>query len=188
MTGYELHAKYYRWMCSLVADKRYSDETYRKLLDKLSRVVFTYTIPMDGNRAEDGIDLRYRFGHENGYSDVLIATMLDNKPCTILEMMVALSVRIEEHIMGNPDLGDRTAKWFWEMISSLGLDEAYDTEYDENFVDIVLDAFLDHDYEPNGAGGLFTIENPPYNMRSTEIWYQMNCHINEVIDKGGIWE
>ena len=32
---------------------------------------------MDGNRAEDGIDLRYRFGREQLYSDAMVASCLD---------------------------------------------------------------------------------------------------------------
>ena len=77
-------------------------------------------IPMDGNRAEDGIDLRYRFGHEQHYSDAMVASFLDDRPCSVLEMMIALSIRCEEHIMDDPDVGNRTGQWFWSMIASLG--------------------------------------------------------------------
>ncbi|WP_243133445.1 hypothetical protein [[Ruminococcus] torques] len=60
---------YFNWMCQLVFDGRYSKKlSYRRLLKVLHKIEFTYSIPMDGNRAEDGIDLRYRFGYENGYS------------------------------------------------------------------------------------------------------------------------
>jgi hypothetical protein len=44
-------------MYQLVVDNRYS-KSYRKLFARLHDTEFTYTIPMDGNRAEDGIDLR----------------------------------------------------------------------------------------------------------------------------------
>ena len=66
MTRSELNNKYFKWMCQLVLDRRYSKSlSYRKLLQFLNRVDFSYTIPMDGNREDDGIDLRYRFGYEN---------------------------------------------------------------------------------------------------------------------------
>lgn len=38
-----------------------------KLLRHLHNIDFQYMLPMDGNRAEDGIDLRYRFGYEKEY-------------------------------------------------------------------------------------------------------------------------
>jgi len=50
-------------------------------------------LPMDGNRAEDGIDLRYRFGYEKEYEGSTIASYLDNSPCSVLEMLIALAFR-----------------------------------------------------------------------------------------------
>ena len=67
MTRDELIDQYFDWMYQLVVDDRYSNKSYRKLFSRLYDTEFTYTIPMDGNRAEDGIDLRYRFGRESTY-------------------------------------------------------------------------------------------------------------------------
>lgn len=85
MTECELVSRYFDWMYRLVADDRYP-KSYRKLFSRLHDTEFTYTIPMDGNRAEDGIDLRYRFGRENAYPDAIVASLLDVVPCSILEM------------------------------------------------------------------------------------------------------
>ena len=41
-------------------------------------------------------------------------------------------------------------------------------------------------YAPDGKGGLFTIRNPRFDMRSMEIWYQMNCYLNEIIREGSL--
>ena len=77
--------EYFDWMCQLVSDKQYiGDHSYSKLLSKLHNIPFTYTIDMDGNRAADGIDLRYRFGYERNYEDYIIASFLDDKPCSVL--------------------------------------------------------------------------------------------------------
>ena len=57
MTRDELINRYFDWMYQLVVDDRYS-KSYRKLFVRLHDTEFTYMIPMDGNRAEDGIDLR----------------------------------------------------------------------------------------------------------------------------------
>jgi hypothetical protein len=108
LTRDELIDQYFDWMYQLVVDDRYSNKSYRKLFSRLYDTEFTYTIPMDGNRAEDGIDLRYRFGREHLYSDAMVASYLDDRPCSILEMMIALSIRCEERSMDDRDVRDRT--------------------------------------------------------------------------------
>ena len=185
MTKDELIDQYFNWMYQLVVDDRYSTKSYRKLLSRLHDTEFTYTIPMDGNRAEDGVDLRYRFGREQNYCDSMIASFLDDRPCSVLEMMVALSIRCEEHLMDNPDIGDRTGQWFWNMIVSLGLGYMNDSRFDRYRVDQVLERFLQRGYERNGDGGLFIVNNGR-DMRSTEIWYQMNYYLMELIREGGL--
>ena len=114
MTRNELIDQYFDWMYQLVVDNRYS-KSYRKLFIRLHDTEFTYTIPMDGNRAEDGIDLRYRFGREHSYPDAVIASYLDDRPCSILEMMTALAIRCEEHIMDDPDNGSGAC---WSILGS----------------------------------------------------------------------
>lgn len=180
MTRDELLNRYFDWMYQLVVDDRYS-KSYRKLFVRLHDTEFTYTIPMDGNRAEDGIDLRYRFGREQHYNDHMIASFLDNRPCSVLEMMIALSIRCEEHIMDDPDIGDRTGQWFWAMIASLGLGSMYDARFDRDRVDDILARFLERDYARNGEGGLFTVNLCRQDMRSIEIWYQMACYLKEIL-------
>jgi len=171
-------------MYQLVVDNRYS-KSYRKLFARLHDTEFTYTIPMDGNRAEDGIDLRYRFGREHDYSDAMVDSFLDDRPCSILEMMIALSIRCEEHIMDDPDIGNRTGQWFWSMLVSLGLGSMDDRKFDRHRVDIILERFLDREYGRNGEGGLFTVNNGR-DMRRTEIWYQMNYYLSEIIREGSL--
>ena len=140
---------------------------------------------MDGNRAEDGIDLRYRFGREYSYPDAMIASYLDDRPCSILEMMTALAIRCEEHIMDDPDIGNRTGQWFWSMLVNLGLGSMYDAKFDRYRVDRILERLLDREYGRNGKGGLFTVNNGR-DMRTTEIWYQMNYYLSEVIREGRV--
>lgn len=173
--------EYFDWICQLVSDKQYiGDRSYRKLLSKLHNISFTYTIDMDGNRAADGIDLRYRFGYERNYEDYIIASFLDDKPCSVLEMIVALALRCET-IMEDPDYGDRTGEWFWGMIESLGLESMDDTSFNRDYVDDVIDIFLSRDYGRDGRGGLFTIKHPKRDLRTVEIWYQMNWYLDSIL-------
>lgn len=176
----ELINEYFDWMYQLVCGdaKRVS---YRKLLCQLHDTTFDYTIAMDGNRAEDGVDLRYRFGYEHNLEGSAIASCLDNKECSVLEMMVALAIRCEEHIMDNPDIGNRTSQWFLNMIENLGLGRMTDERFDKRYVKKVLGRFLNREYERNGEGGLFTVHHDRIDMRSVEIWYQAMWYLDEVL-------
>lgn len=179
MTKDELNNAYFEWMYQLVCDERDSEMSYRKLLYLLHDTDFNYTIPMDGNRAEDGTDLRYRFGYENAYDGPIIAAYLDDRPCSVLEMMVALAIRCEEHIMCDPDIGDRTGQWFWNMIDNLGLGDMDDEGFDKNYAERVIQKFLNREYKRNGEGGLFTVKHYRKDLRSVEIWYQMCWYLDE---------
>lgn len=179
----ELTSRYFDWIYQLMADDRYLNQrhSYHKLFVALYDTEFVYSIPMDGNRAEDGVALRYRFGREYGYEDALIRRYLDDRPCSVLEMMAALSVRCEEHIMCDLDIGDRTGAWFWGMVESLGLVDMDDANFDRDFVEDTLARFLERDYKRDGRGGLFTVRNCRRDMRSVEIWYQMCWYLDELI-------
>lgn len=178
----ELSNKYFEWMCQLVCNENRSKKLpHLKLLSHLNSVEFNYIIGLDGNRAEDGVDLRYRFGDECGYRGAVIASCLDNQSCSILEMMIALSIRCEEHIMDDPDIGNRTGQWFWDMIDNLGLGSMDNTKFNIDYVDGVLLRFINREYGRNGDGGLFTVKDCRRDMRSVEIWYQMCWYLDEIL-------
>lgn len=141
---------------------------------------FTYQLAMDGNRFEDGIELRYRFGYENGYDSAMIVNYLDDSPCSVLEMLIALSIRLEEHIMDDPEIGNRTGQWFWNMITNLGLGSMDDRKFNENHVKNIVTRFLDRQYKPDGRGGLFRLENCHYDLRKVEIWYQACWYLDRI--------
>lgn len=176
-----LKNEYFDWMYDLVCYRKYCGRlSYRKLLAYLNNRDFIYILDMDGNRAEDGIDLRYRFAYEHNYDYPMVTTYLDDRPCSVLEMMVALAIRCEDSIMADSDIGNRTSLWFWNMIKSLGLDHMSDANFDKDAADEIIDRFLDREYEPNGKGGLFTIEHCKYDLRSVDIWYQMMFYLDEI--------
>ena len=172
-----LEERYFNWMCDLVYDKRHTH--YKKLLEYLNQIAFTYTIEMDGNREADGIDLRYKFGYENDIPDPEITKYLDNKECSVLEMMIALSLKME-NIMDDPDIGDQVPDWFWTMIRNLDLEEEEDPYFDEFYVDDRIKIFLEREYKPNGKGGLFELRNVK-DLRGVEIWVQAMWYLDEVI-------
>lgn len=173
---------YFEWMYQLVCNRNVIGRlSYRKLCEKLHSIEFTYTIPRDGNRYEDGIDLRYEYGYENHISHNVIAQELDIRSCSVLEMMVALAFKCEKQIMDNIDIGDRTGKWFMDMIVSLGLERETDDKFNEKRVDYIIQRFLNHEYEHDGQGGLFTVINSPIDLRNEEIFVQENLYLNEIV-------
>lgn len=178
----KLSNEFFEWMYNLVCnDRSYQNLSYRKLLIFLHKKKFTYKVKRDANRAVDGIDFRYRFGYENGYSREEIEKYLDTRPCSVLEMMVALAFRIEEQIMDDSEEGNRTGQWFWTMISNLGLGGMSDQKFDKDYCEFVIDRFLKREYEPNGKGGLFSIKDDR-DMRTAEIWYQAMWYLNYFLD------
>lgn len=169
---------YFEWLSSKVAVGNHANGlSYRKLLMKLHDSGFRYSIARDRNRALDGKELRYRYSQERGYD--YIPDCLETE-CSILEMMVALSIRCEETIMDDAQVGDRTAQWFWQMIVSLGLGSCSDDRYRRDYVESVIHTFLDRDYERNGKGGLFTIRGPCDDLRDVEIWIQLLWYLDSI--------
>lgn len=167
---YEVNNEYFNWLYDSVCKDRFAPSiSFRKLLSFLHSTEFRWVIPMDSNRAADGIDLRSRFAAE---CRIPHACRYISGPCSVLEMMVALSIRCET-FMDDPQLGDRTAQWFWGMVVSLGLGAMEDSRFNERVVDIKIQRFLHHDYKPNGEGGLFTIYRCEEDLRDMEIWHQM---------------
>ncbi|MCM1578801.1 MAG: hypothetical protein NC078_08400 [Ruminococcus sp.] len=180
MTRRELKADYFDWLYRLVCSPEDTGgHSYGKLLARLDQEEFTYIIGLDGNRAEDGMDLRYRFGYECGIADSVTAAFLDDRSCSVLEMMAALSLRCEEHIMDDSESGLRPGRWFWKMIKNLGLYSMTDAHYDEETVNNALFVLLSHGYKSDGEGGLFTVKNPKSDMRTAEIWAQMMWYLNQ---------
>ena len=178
MTDEKMRRKYFEWLCSFVKPF-VLNRSYRFLMLHLFRTDFYTVIPMDENRASDGIELRYRFGREKRIRMSDIANVLDVKDCSVLEMMVALSLRCEEQIVDEPDVGDRTRKLFWSMINNLGLNRMDDESYDSFEVEDHLDIFLNREYKPDGTGGLFKLRRTRHDLRNVEIWYQMMWYLSE---------
>ena len=177
--GRQMEADYYIWLKNLASEWCSANGSYDCLLSYLYSRAFNSDIPTDSNRAADGLELRLRFAEsteEYTYRDVYLYL---TQPCNMLEMMVALARRCEDYIMSDPDVGDRSGVWFWEMITSMHLDKMTDDIFDGNIAEEAVNTVLNHLYQPNGDGGLFTISDPNHDMRDAEIWYQMNWYLAE---------
>lgn len=171
--------EYFEWLCDLIDSKRFSKHvSYRKLLMHLHSIEFTWFIPHDDNRADDGVQLRRRYALAR--DDMTLSNYIHG-PCSVLEMMVALALRCET-IMDDALMGNRTGQWFWGMIHNLGLTPMTNSEFDKKYVDNVIARLLNREYEPDGRGGLFTVKHCNRDMRTVEIWYQLSWYLDWYLD------
>lgn len=178
----QIEQEYLDWMTRLVCQNEHAGGvSWNRLFAMLYRTEFTYLMRLDENRAVDGRDLRYRFAYECGHTSQFVKNKLDCRPCSVLEMMIALAIRCEEHIMTDPDSGNRTGKWFFEMVHSLGLIDMHDSQFDVTEAQTHIIRFLEREYDPDGSGGLFTLKHPHTDMRQVEIWYQAMWYLSEMI-------
>ena len=178
----DLDQEYYEWLCSFTKTKVNRQvkliKTYEKLLEILHYHEFISLVPHDENRIEDGLSLRWRFSNEKGVK------YNPTDRCSILEMLVALSLRCEEQIMDDPEIGNRTSHWFWLMVRNMGLFKYSDDKFKSNTTKIIeekIDRFVNREYNQDGKGGLFIIDNCKYALRKLEIWYQMCWYLDELI-------
>ena len=160
---------YFDWLCRKVdagPDTHYRDR--HSLLYFLFTKEYSWTLMMDENRAMDGLALRCAYDYHSP------------KPVSCLEVMVALALRMENDIMDDPAYGDRTSQWFCEMLVSLeNLYSMTDNRFDDEYACVILDRWMDNAYEPNGYGGLFTLSDCHKDVRTMEIWYQMQWYLHD---------
>lgn len=164
-----MEEKYFRWLLNYLGDC----SNYTKLLKHLYLIDYVCTIPLDKNRAEDGINLRSTFC--NNY-------IFKNSNCSMLELLIGIAIRIENDFMAT-EYCDRTSKWFWSMIESLGLNLYTNDNYSEEKVDQIIFRFLNHQYLPNGRGSLFYVPRNGVDFRNLQLWDQMNYWLNFIFRK-----
>lgn len=182
-----LHYQYLDFLCtSFLSGYDIDPFDYHYLIEALYFTDFKWIIENDEHRSLDGLTLRDDFIDYTGESPEIFSIIFNNKPCSVLEVMVALAKRGEDSIMWDPVKGDRTAEWFWVMIDSLGLID-YDDDYINNTPNGIDDIhetiriFLNREYSPDGKGGLFTIKDCEYDLRDVELWYQMNWYFGSIL-------
>lgn len=160
---------YVGWLIGLVDGGRaYQHPTLFRIAWEME---YAYYIPLDANRCQDGLDLRVDFERETSVA------LPDLGPCRVLEFLVALAKRID-YILYDDSLSSRVSYWFWILMENLGIYLSEDVEYiTSSFI-----VMLTRTYDENGDGGLFPLENPKYDQRKVEIWYQMQAWMLEQVN------
>ena len=170
-----MRALYFKWLIDMLDKKMV--KKYSSLLLHLYKDYFIESplAPMDVHRARDGIGLRTRFIQENKFGDEQLEE-LKYDDCSWLEMLIALSIRIDDQLMFDMNLGNRTDNWFWLIIKQMDLDVYDEEHYIYTEVRNKLNKFIKREYENGGKNGIFKCN---YDVREVEIWYQMHAWFNE---------
>lgn len=166
-----LDDKYLTWMYGQVADGKHrrSSKTYWNLFRQMHATEFKYFVPHDGNRAEDGKDLRAEWA---GSANVDPDQDWLELGCSFLEMLVALSRRMWFQAEQTPEF------WFWKLLENLDLLQFEDThEWSPEEAQEIIDCVINRTYHRSGAGGLFPLRKTRKDQTRVELWYQMSEYL-----------
>lgn len=173
---------YFEWIVAKVK----GDPYYISLLKTLYKI--PYEAPLESlnhNRRLAGIRLRDTFRMETRQRHPV-----PSKPCTFLEMMLALAMDMDDKILYERRFGDRYLDWFWHMVDNAGWSTLTDDKWSAEISRDVRErckAIMTGDYNSTGEGGLFPVYNhPEADMRDVDLWRQAFWWIDENLRSGRI--
>ena len=180
--------RYFEWLLKRI-DVDDGPGGYSRLCAELMDIPFWALshVPMDRNRAMDGIFLRHQYIQETGGTEhdanELSFTL---GRCRVLEMMIPLAEKMD-YILQGSHYEAPPGSWFREMLSNLGLESCVNEAFDQNpdvrwLVKFTIDSMVKREYGDNGGGGLFPLWNPMRDQRDLELTSQMNDYIQENYD------
>lgn len=177
----EQRANYFAWLVSQV-----SGDEYLILLKLMHDTEFYTSVGRDYNYETKAKDLRVTWFKENCNPDEHFA--LDGC-ATVLEVLLVFAMEMD-YMLWNPEYGDRTAQWFWELVGNLGLADMSDDRYFERGgtyrVTDTLQEFIGREYDHDGHGNVFFIDNSDFDFRTTELWYQLNAYVSHNYTEDGL--
>lgn len=155
----------------------FSEKRYDKLFSLLALIPFRYSIPEDHAREEDGLYLREKYRKATNIE--IYGT------CNVLEVLVALAVRMDGEWTGDPK-NPTPENTFFEFIINLHLDEYNNSLLinDQTYREVIniINRWLDRDFYRNGEGSIFPLKRRTKirdDQRELSIWRQMMCYIRE---------
>lgn len=176
-----LDEKYFAWLYRKIGavTNRNPERGHWELARRLYTTKFEYFVPNDVNRAMDGIALRVEFLDKHPNVTYTLDWM--NLECSMLEMLIALSRRLNYHT-DDGALAGGTGGWFWELMGNVNLSHYTDAIWSNRCLeetDRVLNRINRRTYNTNGHGGLFPLTRPELDQRKVELWYQMSAYLIE---------
>lgn len=178
----DMWTEYRKWLVWKVKLNTAWSKKHSKLLDILHNTKFRWIIDFDKNRADDGTYQRYYFFD----SLKLHSAAFENDECMVLEMLVALAIRMNNEYVADTTYGaeDHPDKLFIDFIANLGLVDYTNDEIkrDKNSIANIqnkLDTWMNREFDYDGRGSIFWLSRPRRDQRNIEIWSQMNDYIHE---------
>lgn len=154
--------EYFEWLINRVG---FSRRGYDQLLYFLYTVPFRYVLDRDRYRADDAFSLADEFGIDRGY-------------VSVLEVLIALAIRIDDELIGDPS-DPKPNKIFWEMCCNLHLDEYNNKKFNVQKVQNILLKWMERDFNSDGYGSIFPLDDPRQDQRKLEIWSQLQEYLSE---------
>jgi hypothetical protein len=175
---------YFEWLLDQISGEYFNPSNHEEVLLRLYLSSFYWSIPRDENRAIDAVELREFFADDYYMTYNELPYLDPPTDCSVLEVMIALSDKMENPIMSDSRYGDRTGYWFGTMLNNLGLLTMADDIFNERMTNGIIERFLNRDYSPEGRGNLFEIPDCTDDLREIEIWQQMMIYLNYELNKG----
>ena len=202
-TSEEIYEAYFSYIYECISGLNVNDKdpllSKRSFAKKLFELDYK-PAECDESRSVDGCGLRYMFEmsmrdsyySEKDFDDFKdrVVNVFKDKPCSMLEMMVALSDKMED-IMSDDAYPDRHYMWINKMIVSLGIggySQRYINEHPEweKEIETAINTFNKREYSDNGKGGLFFISPPKPEtvpkMNELPLWDQALIYMNKISD------
>lgn len=173
---------YFNWLCSKVQHKN-KRLNHKALLNLLYEKPFRWSVDYDGNRCDDGLELRDLYIQEFDVDEShLEVKYFLKRPCSVLEVLVAIARRMYDlqYILSDPV--DHTNRWFHELLGNLQLERFSDdiSPVQEAEIDDILEIWLGRTYDEHGFGGIFPLKKRPLKDQTrVELWYQMMLYLAE---------
>ena len=172
--GWQLY-DYYQWLLEKIDGHMEPFYNYSLLLHELHSIPFAWSLEWDGNCAVNGEQLRWEYMDEEGIADIFYK---EGIPCSVLEMLISLSIRCDNEIMGEAGKSE-AGRWFWTMIENLDLMRCSDDHFNAGFVHQQIDIWLSRSFDRRGKGSPFPLKKAIHDQRKVEIWRQMCGYLSE---------
>lgn len=159
----------------LAGDGEGDGPSYSQLLWILYNYEFRVVVDMDYNRVKNALYLRDHLAEEAGLN------IIEDDFCSVLDILVHLADRMAFNVdrLSERETGLRC--YFWEMIENFGFEEC--TDGDKNWAEeevlVVLDDWVDRNYNENGSDTPYPIRHRVKKYQKMELWDQMQIYIEE---------
>lgn len=165
-----IQLEYEKWLIKKINNKK---DNYNLLLHELNIIPFEVAMERDLNRIDDAFNIRDTFFYEQGINGNFVVEYI-----SVLEVLIALSVRIDNEYVGNP--GDPHPEIiFWDLMHNLNLEKYDNSHFNKREIYNNIYIWMHREFDFDGSGSIFPLRNPLNDQRHEEIWSQMTAYLSE---------